>query len=177
MSSIDTLVSRNRARAAAGAHEGLTMRPRLGSCVLTCLDPRVEPASFLGLSAGDAVVLRNAGGRVTPEVQRDLAVMTELARGPRGPEDRLLVAVVHHSQCGTAALADAAFRQRVADSSGDPAAALVALAVTDPARSVRTDVARLRAHPVLGRRLLVVGLVYDVVSGLLEVVDVPEAAA
>lgn len=177
MPSIDTLLARNRAQAAAGAQNGLPMRPRLGSCVLTCLDPRVEPASFLGLTAGDAVVLRNAGGRVTPEVERDLMVITELAGGPRGPEDRLLVAVVHHDQCGTAALSEAAFRQRVADSSGDAAEALVALAVTDPVATVRADAARLRAHPLLGRRLQVVGLVYDVTTWLVQVVDVEQVAA
>ena len=63
---IDTALERNRAFAAAGGHQGAVVFPNLRLFVITCLDPRIDPAHFLGLGLSDAMVLRNVGGRVTP---------------------------------------------------------------------------------------------------------------
>src|ERR1700742_2462633 len=85
--SIATALERNGAFAAAGHHEGAVVFPALGLFVVTCLDPRVDPAHFLGLELSDAMVVRNAGGRVTDAVIADVAfisTMTERAR-PGGP--------------------------------------------------------------------------------------------
>ena len=103
-------LERNRVFAAEGGQEGAVVFPRLGLCVITCLDPRVDPAHVLGLSLGDALVLRNVGGRVTPEVINDVAFLGQIAANvlPNGP--LFEVAVIHHTQCGSGALADATFR-------------------------------------------------------------------
>ena len=71
--SIESALERNRAFAAAGGHEGAVVLPNLRLFVITCLDPRVDPAHFLGLGLSDAMVVRNVGGRVTPEVINDVA--------------------------------------------------------------------------------------------------------
>src|ERR1700761_8386941 len=85
--SIATALERNRAFAAAGGHHGAVVFPTLGLFVVTCLDPRVDPAQFLGLELSDAMVVRNVGGRVTPEVINDVAFIGQLAESflPDGP--------------------------------------------------------------------------------------------
>jgi hypothetical protein len=84
---IDFALERNRAFAAAGGHEGAVVFPNLRLFVITCLDPRVDPAHVLGLGLSDAMVLRNVGGRVTPEVINDVAFIARLAESalPDGP--------------------------------------------------------------------------------------------
>jgi carbonic anhydrase len=71
--SIGPAQERNRAFAAAGGRQGAVVFPNLRLFVITCLDPRVDPAHFLGLELSDAIVVRNVGGRVTPEVINDVA--------------------------------------------------------------------------------------------------------
>src|SRR5579863_6441424 len=73
MASIDPLLRRNEDFAATGAHEGASIVAKFPVYVITCLDPRTDPSAFLGLELGDAMVIRNAGGRVSPDVLRDLA--------------------------------------------------------------------------------------------------------
>jgi carbonic anhydrase len=163
-------LERNRAFAAAGGHEGAVVFPTLRLFVVTCLDPRVDPAHFLGLGLGDALVVRNAGGRVTPEVIDDVAFIGQLAENalPGGP--LFEVAVIHHTQCGTGALADDAFRRRYADRIGAGESALRERAVLDPAATVTRDVERLRSAPAISPRVTVSGHVYDVVTGLVQTV-------
>src|SRR5215469_1494666 len=97
----------NRVFAAEGGQEGAVVFPRFGLFVITCLDPRVDPAHFLGLSLGDAFVVRNMGGRVTPEVINNVAFTGQIAENVL-PDGRLFeVAVIHHTQCESGALADA----------------------------------------------------------------------
>lgn len=86
--------------------------------MLTCIDPRVDPAHFLGLGLGDAMVVRNIGGRVTPEVINDVAFIGQIAENVISDGPLFEVAVIHHTQCGTAALADDAFRGRYAERIG-----------------------------------------------------------
>ena len=97
---IEAALERNRAFAAAGGHHGAVVFPNLRLFVVTCLDPRVDPAHFLGLGLSDAMVVRNVGGRVTPEVINDVAFIGQLAESvlPDGP--LFEVAVIHHTQCG-----------------------------------------------------------------------------
>src|ERR671932_615791 len=106
MTGIESVLDRNGAFAAAGGHEGAVVFPSLRLFVVTCLDPRVDPAHFLGLSLSDAMVVRNTGGRVTPEVVNDVAFIGQLAETIRPDGPLFEVAVIHHTQCGTSALAD-----------------------------------------------------------------------
>src|ERR1700758_5414666 len=79
LGNIGIALERNRAFAAAGGHEGALVFPTLRLFVITCLDPRVDPACILGLGMSDAMVVRNVGGRVTPEGINDVAFIGQIA--------------------------------------------------------------------------------------------------
>ncbi|BCY08935.1 carbonic anhydrase [Actinoplanes sp. L3-i22] len=173
MTEFSQLLERNRDFAATvdlrylAMPEPATMPERM-PLILTCVDPRVEPAGFLGLRTGDAGVLRNAGGRVDERVMDDIAFLG-MRLGVR-----LDVVVIHHTQCGTGLLADPAFRRSFADRAGLDDAVLAAKAVTDPAQTVREDVAKLLANPVLSSDLVasVSGHVLRLETGLVDPVAV-----
>jgi len=137
--------------------------------IVTCLDHRVDPAIILGLQLGDAVVIRNAGGRVTPAVIDDIAYLAYLAGQLFGEQvfgDSLFeVAVVHHTQCGTGFLADPSFRRQAAEATGLSETALEASAVADPHTTVKADVERLLTSPLLSPKVSVSGHVYDIATG------------
>jgi carbonic anhydrase len=176
MSHFGPLLDRNPAFAATGAHEALSPLPRHQVLVLTCVDSRVEPAGILGIELGDALVVRNTGGRVTDEVIEEIAFLgyvTDQMPGDEAPPFE--VAVVHHTECGAAALADDAFRQGFAERVGADEARLAARAVADPVASVRADVDRLLTSPLRPGRVSVSGHVYDVGTGLVQTV-VPSSA-
>lgn len=170
LGNIDSALQRNRVFAAAGGHQGAVVFPRLRLFVITCLDPRTDPAHFLGLDLSDAMVVRNAGGRVTPEVINDIAFIGQITENvlPDGP--LFEVAVIHHNQCGTGAFADDAFRRRYAERIGAEETALREHAVLDPVATVTRDVERVRSAPAISSRIAVSGHVYDVVTGLVETV-------
>ena len=172
---VEAALARNRAFAAAGGHEGAVVFPTLGLFVITCMDPRVDPAHFLGLELSDAIVVRNIGGRVTPEVINDVAFVSQIAENamPDGP--LFDVAVIHHTQCAAGALADDLFRQSYAERTGVEESALRAHAILDPAATVTGDVERLRSAPAISPRVSVSGYVYDVVTGLVQTI-VPAGA-
>jgi carbonic anhydrase len=167
---IDTALGRNRAFAAAGGHEGAVVFPNLQLFVITCLDPRTDPAHFLGLGLSDAMVVRNVGGRVTPEVINDVAFIGQLAETllPDGP--RFEVAVIHHTQCGSSALADSTFRRSYAQRIGADETTLREHAILDPAATVKRNVERLDTDRAIPARTAVSGHVYDVITGLVQTV-------
>ena len=167
---IDPALERNRAFAAADGHQGAVVFPTLSLFVITCLDPRVDPAHVLGLELSDAIVVRNVGGRVTPEVINDVAFISQIAENVIADGPLFEVAVIHHTQCGAAALADDAFRRRYAERIGGDEATLREHAVLDPAATVRSDVERIRSAPAISPRVTVSGHVYDVVTGLVQTV-------
>jgi len=173
---MDTALDRNRVFAAAGGHEGAVVFPNLRLFVITCLDPRTDPAHFLGLNLSDALVIRNAGGRVTAEVIDDVAFIGQIGESflPDGP--LFEVAVIHHTQCGTGALADDAFRRRYAERIGVNQSSLRDRAVLDPRATVTEDVERLRSARAISPRITVSGHVYDVTTGRVETI-VPSARA
>jgi carbonic anhydrase len=167
---IDPALERNRAFAAADGHDGAVVFPNLSLFVITCLDPRVDPAHFLGLGLSDAMVVRNVGGRVTPEVINDVAFISQIVESviPDGP--LFEVAVIHHTQCGAGALADDAFRRSYAERIGAEETELREHAIVDPVATVTSDVERIRSAPAISPRVTVSGHVYDVVTGLVETV-------
>ena len=140
--------------------------PKARVLVVTCLDHRLDPARMLGLEPGDAPVLRNAGGRVTDSVVTDIAYLGFLARQVFAVEGPLFeIAVIHHTQCGTGFLADPGFRDQAAEATGASAQALAASMVDDPTVTVKEDVERLLASPLLPSGATVSGHVYDVDTG------------
>ena len=167
---IEAAIERNRAFAAAGDHKNAVVFPNLRLFVITCLDPRVDPAHVLGLKLSDAIVVRNVGGRITPDVINDVAFIGQVAENvlPDGP--LFEVAIIHHTQCGAGALADATFRRTYAQRIGADESELRDRAVLDPAATVTSDVRRLRAAPSIPSRVTVSGHVYDVVTGLVQTI-------
>jgi carbonic anhydrase len=183
MTRMTPLLERNEQFARAYTPAALGVPPTR-MLIVTCLDPRVDPAFVLGLQLGDAPVIRNAGGRVTQAVIDDIAYLAFLAGqlfGDQGAGDTLFeVAVVHHTQCGTGLNADAGWRHQAAEATGLSEAALEASAVADPYVTVRADVERLLASPLLSPKVSVSGHVYDIATGrLTTTIDAryPELAA
>jgi carbonic anhydrase len=173
---IAALLERNVAFAATDARRNvppIPFIPRQHSFVITCIDPRTDPAAFLGVELGDAVVLRNVGGRVTPAVIQDVAYISYLVetKAPEGPWFE--VAVIHHTNCGSGFLADDALRRGFAARAGYDEEALAALPVLDPAKTVQADAERLLAAPQVSPRITVSGHVYDVETGLVTTVAAP----
>jgi len=168
MTRINPLLERNEQFARAYTPAALAP-PAAQLMVVTCLDHRVDPAIVLGLQLGDAPVIRNAGGRVTPAVIDDIAYLAFLAgqlfSGVVAAEGLFEVAVVHHTQCGTGFLADPGFRQQAAEATGLSEAALEASAVADPHLTVKADVERLLTSPLLSPKVSVSGHVYDIATG------------
>jgi carbonic anhydrase len=130
--SLEIALARNRAFAAARGHEGAVVVPHLRLFVVTCLDPRVDLAHVLGLQLSDAIVVRNVGGRVTPEVIADVAFISQIFENLRPDGPVFEVAVIHHTQCGAVALADDTFRSRDAQRIGAEESTLRKQAILDP---------------------------------------------
>ncbi len=171
MSAFDELARRNGGYAKSGRLAQPNPMPKTGVLVVTCIDPRVEPAGFLGVEQNDALVLRNTGGRVNDGTIFDIALVTSLREavgGAAGPP--LEVAIIHHTQCGSSFLANDDFRHGFAARTGLPDADLQAAAVVDPHVTVRVDVQRLRSSPLVDDRVVVSGHVLDLHTGLVETV-------
>ena len=175
MGSIDTLLERNRRFAEDGFPTGLTMMPRLRTTVIGCLDPRVDPAHLLGLEPGDAPVIRNVGGRVTPAVLEILDLLALGFAAQIGGQDKMDLVVLQHVQCGITRMQGAP--AALAAYFGVEESELAAKAVDDPRAAVAVDVAVLAAHPGISPAYTVSGLVYDVHTGRVEVVAPAGAAA
>ncbi len=172
--SFTTLLDRNRSFAEQFKAGNLPIRPRMSTIILTCVDSRVDPAHIFGLGLGDAIVIRNAGGRITPEVMRDLAILAVLAANMSGPsamQPELIV--MHHTDCGMCRLANAAIQRQVAERLGVGVDEAAAMAITDPTTSVQDDIEQLRQTPETPDQLIVSGFVYDVKNGTINQVVPP----
>jgi carbonic anhydrase len=135
---------------------------------------RVDPAYVLGIKTGEAVVTRNIGGRITPGLLEQLGLLGRIGKVAGeipGGGGEFHIIVLHHTHCGITRLADdpALLTQYFQVEEGG----LKAKAVMDPRAAVAVDVAALRAVPALPREWLISGLVYDVTTGLVEVIVPP----
>src|SRR5438034_3568831 len=144
------------------------MPPGKHTAVVACMDARLNPYGVLGLSEGDSHVIRNAGGVVTDDVIRSLAISQRLL----GTREIILI---HHTDCGMLTFHDDDLKAQIeADTGIRPPFALEAFA--DPTRDVRQSMARIAASPFVPHKDQVRGFVYDVKSGRLEEVGAPVAA-
>ena len=178
MSRLDPLLERNQSFAQSGAYNRVTPMPNHQLLVLTCMDHRIDPAHILGIDLGDALVLRNIGGRVNDEVILDIAfiaALTENLFGDQAPPFE--VAVIHHTECGSAFLADDEFRHSFANRIGVSEQGLATRAVTDPSESILADVEKLLASRLVPSRVSVSGHVYDVSTGLVTTTAAPVETA
>ncbi len=126
--------------------------------VLTCIDSRIDPLAMLGLRAGDAKIIRNAGARVTDDALRSLVLATNLLGARR-------VCVVQHTECAMVGSTEDEMRARVAEARGVDASGWEFLVSTDQLATLRDDIARIRACPLVPADLEVGGFIFDVHSG------------
>jgi len=159
MSQIDELVANNEAYAKTFDKGDLPLPPARKIAIIACMDARVSPYALLGLSEGDAHVIRNAGGVVTDDEIRSLAISQRLL----GTEEIMLI---HHTDCGMLTFNDDEFKHQIEEDTGiKPTWA--AEAFSDLDRDVRQSVARIKASPFIPNKDHVRGFVYDVDTGRL----------
>ena len=164
--SLDQLVTDNRLFAERFAASAVPSRPRRQIAVVLCMDARIDPFAALGLKAGDAHILRNAGGRVA-DALRSL-VVSQMQLGT------CEVAIIHHTECGMMTFRDDDIRGTIRAQRGVDASHVAFLPFTDLEQSVQDDLAFYRQQPMLRQDIPVRGFVYDVNTGLLR--EVTEGA-
>jgi carbonic anhydrase len=160
MSAIDQLLE-NAESYADGFDKGdLPLPPVKRVAIVACMDARLNPSGLLGLSEGDAHVIRNAGGVITDDEIRSLAISQRLL----GTEEIMLI---HHTDCGMLTFEDDEFRRQVQQETGiKPAWA--AESFGDLEEDVRQSIARIKASPFIPKKDQVRGFVYHVESGRLD---------
>jgi carbonic anhydrase len=157
MSTTDDLLANNEAYVASFDKGDLPMPPGRQTAVVACMDARLNPYGVLGLTEGDAHVIRNAGGVVTDDVIRSLAISQRLL-GTRE------VILIHHTDCGMLTFKDDEFKQSIQDETGiKPEWA--AEAFSDLDEDVKQSVNRIKASPFIPHKDSVRGFVYHVESG------------
>ena len=169
MSNFDELLQRNEHFASTDAKDGVPAIPFLPNkqvYVLTCIDPRVDPANLLELDLGDAIVARTVGGRANPSFLEDLAWICYLHETKTPDADWFEIVVIHHTDCGSGLMADDDLRHGFV-ARGHDEQTLLDTAVLDPARTVPVDVQRILAAPFLPDAVGVSGYAYDVATGQL----------
>ncbi|HSS03852.1 MAG TPA: carbonic anhydrase [Solirubrobacterales bacterium] len=166
MGIIDELLANNRSFAGSLPAKHLDVQPARQLAIVTCMDSRLDVFAALGLGDGEAHVLRNAGGVITDDVIRSLAV-SQRRLGTRA------VMIVHHTDCGMQKISDDGFRAELQEATGiAPAFAIESFVDVDA--DVRQSVLRIRRSPFLPHRDLVRGFVYDVDSHALHEVEVED---
>jgi carbonic anhydrase len=185
MSIVDEVLAANDDYASTfGSKGALGLPPARAFAILTCMDARLDPAKYAGLSEGDAHVIRNAGGRASDDAIRSLVISYKLL----GTREWF---VIHHTNCGMEFFTDDVMRGLLASSletaalgpdgftdvgpgPGSAEANFVDwLTIADNVQSVVDDVARIRNHPLVPTRIAIYGYIYDVATGRL--IEVPAA--
>src|SRR3954469_4340269 len=163
MSVTDELIQANESYAASFDKGDLPLPPAKRVAVVACMDARLIPTRALGLQEGDAHVIRNAGGVVTDDVLRSLAISQRLL----GTEE---IVLIHHTDCGMLTFTDDEFKRSIQEETGiKPEWA--AEAFSDLDEDVRQSIARIKASPFIPKKDSVRGFVYDVHSGELREVE------
>ena len=163
---IDDLLANNRAFASTLPAQHLDVRPKRRLAIVTCMDSRLDVFAALGLKVGEAHVLRNAGGVITDDVIRSLAVSQRRL-------DTRAVMLIHHSDCGMQKVTDDGFRAELQQATG-VAPAFAIESFTDLDADVRQSILRVRRSAFLAHREHVRGFVYDVDTHLLREIEVAD---
>jgi carbonic anhydrase len=163
MSATDELVANNEQYAASFEKGDLPLPPAKGLAVVTCMDARLDTHKILGLEEGDAHVIRNAGGVVTDDEIRSLAISQRLL----GTKE---IVLIHHTGCGMLTFTDDDFRGQIQEETGiKPEWA--AEAFSDLDTDVRQSIARIKASPFIPNKDSIRGFVYEVETGKLREVS------
>ena len=159
----DELLAKNRLYADTLAEQHLDVQPARALAIVTCMDSRLNVFEALGLEDGDAHVLRNAGGVITDDMIRSLAISQRLL----GTEEIMLI---HHTDCGMLTFTDDELRRQIQDETGvKPAWA--AEAFDDLEEDVRQSIARIESSPFIPRKDKIRGFVYEVETGRVREVE------
>ena len=159
MSITDEPLENNRRWAAAFDKRGLSNRPAKQVAIVACMDARFLPSRVLGVEEGDAHIIRNAGGVVTDDEIRSLAISQHLL----GTEE---VVLIHHTECGMLTFSDEEFAQRMEEATGERPP-WPAHAFPDLDENVRASIRTIRESPFIPNKSSVRGFVYDVKTGSL----------
>jgi carbonic anhydrase len=165
MGAIDELIANNEEFAASTRIRRLDVRPSRRLAIVTCMDSRFDVFAALGLRGGEAHVLRNAGGVITDDVIRSLAI----SQRRLGTRETMLI---HHTDCGMRKLTDDGFRAELREETG-VAPAFAIESFDDVDADVRQSILRVRRSPFVAHREVVRGFVYEVGSGRLREVEAP----
>ena len=157
----DDLLAANRSFAESFDLRGFDGVARAGVAIVTCMDSRIDPLGMLGLSAGDAKIFRNPGGRVTPQALEALVLGVHLLGVRR-------VLVIPHTRCAMASSTEAELRERVGASAGVDASWQSFGVVPDQLAALEDDIAKVNSHPLIPDDVPVGGFVYDVDTGRLD---------
>ncbi len=158
MDDFEDLLAANKEFAARFTFAGFDGVARAGVAIVTCMDSRIDPLNMFGLSAGDAKIFRNPGGRVTPQALEALVLGVHLLN-----VDRILV--VPHSRCAMASSTEDELRERVARSAGQDISWQRFHVVPDQMAALEADIRAVRTHPLIPESVHVGGFMYDVDTG------------
>ena len=173
MSDLQNLIDRN-SQFAAQYEGGLTIIPRFSTMVLTCVDARIDPAHFLGLELGDVLVFRNAGARVSRELELELGILWVMVSKMAGDQFKGLgLAIIQHTDCGYERLANPELQQALSHNLGVDKAEIKALANVDHTKTIREDIERLRRSSLVPNEFVVSGHIYNVEDGVVREVVAP----
>jgi carbonic anhydrase len=145
-------------------HSELTGTAKRGLAIVTCMDSRISPLAVVGMQAGDAKILRNAGARVTDDVLRTLVLASYLLGVNR-------VLVMPHTDCRMASADEATIHFTIEEQFGVNTRSLEFRTVSDQRAALAIDVTRIRSYPLLQKGVSVAGAIYNVSTGQLEPVD------
>ncbi len=160
MSDLQNLIDRNW-QFAVQYECGLTIMPRFSTMVLTCIDARTDSAHVLGLELGDVLVFRNAGARVSKELERDLGILWVMVNKIAGDQFKGLgLAIIQHTDCGLERLANPELQQALSHNLAIDKVEIEALANVDHTKTIREDIKLLRRSSLVPNELVVSGHIY-----------------
>jgi carbonic anhydrase len=157
----DDLLANNKKFAENFDQHGFDGLAKAGVLMITCMDSRIMPSEMIGLTFGDAKIIRTPGGRVTTSALAGCIAGVHLLNVTR-------IMVVPHSRCAMAATDDDVIIEKIRNASGADASWVRFGASADQRRTLHRDTEKLRNHPLIADRAVVGGFYYDVDTGLLE---------
>ena len=160
MENFADLLGANKEYASTFKSNGLSGEALKGLAIVTCMDSRIDPLHIVGMEAGDAKILRNAGARVTEDVLRTLVLATHLLGVKR-------VLVMPHTDCKMASGEEHEIHAAILEKSGIDTRGIEIRTVKDQMKALITDIQRIESYPLLAKNVKVMGAVFSVESGTL----------
>ena len=161
MSGFEDLFAANAEFVKGFKSQDLTGEARKGLAIVTCMDSRIDPLRIVGMSSGDAKILRNAGARVTEDVLRTLILATALLNVSR-------ILVMPHTDCRMASGTEEQIHATILERSGIDTRSVEIRTVSDQIAALKSDLVRIEKFPLLPKNIEVIGAIYNVKTGELK---------